>query len=338
MAESSSTFDLSAYEIKETEVDTESTKVTGSKLYHKQFTKEESAVMESEKSVKRPRSNETSSSSSSTNNNTVSDAPNKKRKTAVALKDVDPTLFKFGSVYKLKNGNRNRPTAYGDNEPIKTPWLFASFPPKDFGSKIDNKTEKLTPPNWSHQASFIGVDENWSVGQPYPKGEEETAESIERHLAFAKTKEIDTHFIDNVYANSLSIFDMEKPRAIIEKKYSPIATRNYNENDEDIRYSPSLKVSLVDGNIPVFRVNSFDEPLPEVPNSSVEEFSKLPYRKKGDANPPKYWVKYMIEIAKQNFSKQKDKPLVSHTIKCHGIIYIDKATASFGNNFNDVSF
>jgi len=331
MAEST-TFDLSAYEIKETAVDTESTKVTGSKLYHKQFTKEETAAMEKEKSVKRPRSTTTEPTQTSSSSSSESaPPPNKRSKTAVSLKDVNPSDFKFGPVYKLKNGNRNRPISYGENEAIKTPWLFTSFPPKNFGQGTDKQ-------NWVQSASFIGVDENWTVGQPYPKGEEETPESIERHLAFAKTKEIDNHFIDNVLANSMAIFDMEKPRGIIEKKFSPIATRNYNENDEDIRYAPSLKVNLKDDSIPVFRVNSFDEPLPEIPNSSVEEFSKLPCRKKGDVNCPKYWVKYMIEIPKQNFSKQKDKPLVSHFIKCHGIIYIDKATASFGNNFNDTTF
>ncbi len=321
-----SSFNMSNYEISDVEPNRDqSYNVTGVKMYHKIFTPEESSQMENDKSAnKRQRTDNENNEEDNVAEPTV-----KKSKRAVLLKDVNPTLFKYGQVFKLKNGNTNRSLTYGENEAIQSPWLFTQFPPKNFGT-INEKS------NWAQTASFIGVDEKWTVGQPYPKGVDETQDSIDRHLAFAKTKEMDSFFVDNVYENRVAIFDdVNKPRSIIEKKLAPLATRCFDPNDEEKRYSPQLKVNFAHDNIPVYKINHFNETIPDVPNSSLKEFSELPGKKKGDMNSPKYWVKYMFDIPKETYSKSVNRPLVSHYIKCYGLVYIDKVSTS---NYNDTGF
>lgn len=313
-----STFDLSQYEVKETVVDPDSLRVTGSKLYHKQFTTEESIAMEKEKSVKRPLDNPSSSSTEQ-----------KKPKKAVPLSEVDANDFTFRDIYTASNtGNKSRSIDYKHGL-ITSPWLFTSFAPKNWSKTTDKE-------NWSFTGTFIGVDDTWNLGDEIPEESRitktggENKDGIERHIAYGKTKEMDKVFIQDVVANSEKIYGSKLSSTIIGNKYGPVA--KLNTNIEGKHFSPSLSGSIRDSQIPVFRVSKTDEPLPPAPNSSVVEFSKM--------DKGKYFVKYLLELNKQKYAKSQLKNLVDYDWVCHGIVFVElgKSGGSTNPQLNNIGF
>lgn len=279
------------FEVKPSNV-TETEKLTGTRLFHRQFTDEESQQMNADKSVKLP-------------------ALNGKKK-AMPLSQVKPEDFTFDGLFTSKMGHKSRSMTHAHGL-IKTPFLFTTLPPKNFGEGTDKE-------NWGFTSTFIGVDDQWKKGDEIPE-QSNNEEGIERHNAFYNTKVMDDYFKKELFNHSVEVFGRQIPVDILERKYSPISCLNSDEY-EGKRFNPSIKGSIKDSKIPVYRLDRVGDPLPDKPNSSLIEFSK----KRG-----KFFVSYGIEICRQKYSKKGG--MINYEIKCHSMAYIECGRSQ--TNFSD---
>lgn len=283
-----------SYEMQSTCPDPDSLRVIGDKVFHRQFTPDESSAMSSEKSVKSlPAEGE---------------GEQAVKKVATNLADVDVSRFVFADPIADKKGLISRKMNYLDGA-IVTPWLFTQWGPSTYGDNPVTGKRKYTI-----SGSFMGVDENWSLGDEYPPSCK-NKDDKQRHDAYGKTKEMDEAFKVNVLANQHILFKDPIDRQFLDEPGNvlPIAKRNYNKKKR-IRFSPSLKGTCASENIKVFKLNSINDPMPSAPNSSIREF---------ESEKGKFFIRFLFEIERQRFPDGKGyhKEEVTHDIMVYGITY-----------------